>query len=119
MLEVEGSPRVGDSDSTSGLANCEDVGCSSAALIAVGVSAGMAGRDSARLLTSRSILRSIRNCPGSRDAKGTHVDNHLTGVDGLYIWRQAGEPGKLHLWLVSYERIALVAHYSAPWPAIS
>jgi hypothetical protein len=53
------------------------------------------------------------------DAKGTHVDNHLTGVDGLYVWREAGEPGKLHLWLVSYERIALVAHYSAPWPAAS
>lgn len=51
------------------------------------------------------------------DAKGTHVDNHLTGVDGLYAWREAGEPGQLHLWLVSYERIALVAHYSANWPA--
>jgi hypothetical protein len=50
------------------------------------------------------------------DAKGNHLDNHLTGVDGVYVWREAGSPGRLHLWLVSYERIALVAHYSAPWP---
>jgi hypothetical protein len=50
------------------------------------------------------------------DAKGNHLDNHLTGVDGLYVWREAGSPGRIHLWLVSYERIALVAHYSAPWP---
>lgn len=51
------------------------------------------------------------------DAKNNHVDNHLTGVDGLYAWREAGDPGRLHVWLVSYERIALVAHYSAPWPS--
>ncbi len=49
------------------------------------------------------------------DAKANHVDNHLTGVDGLYAWRDA--EGRLHLWLVSYERIALVAHLSARWPA--
>ena len=53
------------------------------------------------------------------DPKGNQVDNHLTGVDGLYAWHEAGEPGKLHLWLVSYERIALVAHYSVPWPLAS
>jgi hypothetical protein len=53
------------------------------------------------------------------DAKDNHLDTHLTGVDGLYVWREAGgsgAPDTLHLWLVSYERIALVAHYSAPWP---
>lgn len=50
------------------------------------------------------------------DAKGNHVDNHLTGVDGVYAWRDAGDPGRLHLWFVSYERIALVAHFSARWP---
>jgi hypothetical protein len=50
------------------------------------------------------------------DAKGNHVDNHLTGVDGLYAWREAGNPGQLHLWLVGYERIALVAHLSTRWP---
>jgi hypothetical protein len=53
------------------------------------------------------------------DAKGNHVDNHLTGVDGVYIWRDAGDPGRLHLWLVGYERIALVAHLTARWPAAS
>ena len=53
------------------------------------------------------------------DEKGNHVDNHLTGVDGLYAWRQAGDPGALHLWLVGYERIVLIAHLSARWPAAS
>ena len=51
------------------------------------------------------------------DAQGRHLDNHFAGVDGVYAWREAGEPGRLHLWLVSYERIAFVAHLSAPWPA--
>ena len=51
------------------------------------------------------------------DARGNHIDNHLTGVDGVYAWRDAGNPGRLHLWLVGYERIALVAHLSARWPA--
>lgn len=45
------------------------------------------------------------------DEAGRHVDNHLTGVDGLYAWRDTA--GRLHLWLVGYERIALVAHLSA------
>jgi hypothetical protein len=48
------------------------------------------------------------------DAKGNNVDNHLTGVDGLYAWRDAA--GNIHLWLLSYERIAFVAHLSARWP---
>ncbi len=48
------------------------------------------------------------------DAEGRHVDNHTTGVDGLYAWRGAGD--QLHLWLLSYERIAFVAHLSARWP---
>ncbi|MGE5277598.1 MAG: hypothetical protein ACM3SU_11430 [Acidobacteriota bacterium] len=50
------------------------------------------------------------------DARRNHVDNHLAGVDGIYAWRDAGEPGRLHLWLVGYERIALVSHLSARWP---
>ena len=48
------------------------------------------------------------------DAAGNHVDNHLTGVDGLYAWRDASN--SIHLWLVSYERIAFVAHVSAKLP---
>jgi hypothetical protein len=54
------------------------------------------------------------------DAKNNHLDNHLTGVDGMYVWREAGSagaPDTLHIWLVSYERIALVAHFSGRWPA--
>jgi hypothetical protein len=49
------------------------------------------------------------------DAQGNHVDNHTTGVDGLYVWRDSSD--LLHLWLVGYERIALVAHLSARWPS--
>ena len=49
------------------------------------------------------------------DAKGTHVDNHFAGVDGVYVWREGGAKESVHLWLVSYERIAFVAHLSAPW----
>ena len=48
------------------------------------------------------------------DASSNHVDNHLTGIDGLYAWRDTA--GQIHLWLVSYERIALVAHLSAKLP---
>ena len=49
------------------------------------------------------------------DAKGNLVDNHLAGVDGIYLWKQAGKPDLLHVWVVGYERIAFVAHFSAPW----
>jgi len=53
------------------------------------------------------------------DAKDNHLDNHFAGVDGMYVWREAakpGEQGRLHIWLVSYERIALVAHVSGACP---
>lgn len=53
------------------------------------------------------------------DAKGNHIDTHLAGVDGLYACRERGEPGRLHIWLVSYERIALIAHFSTLWPGVS
>ena len=53
------------------------------------------------------------------DPQGNHIDNHLTGVDGVYVWREAGDPGLLHLWLVGYERIAFVAHLSASWPNVA
>ncbi len=49
------------------------------------------------------------------DAKGNHVDNHFAGIDGVYVWRESGAKEAVHLWLVSYERIAFVAHLSAPW----
>jgi hypothetical protein len=49
------------------------------------------------------------------DAKGNLVDNHHAGLDRVYLWRQAGTPDRLHLYLVSYERIALVGHLSFAW----
>lgn len=50
------------------------------------------------------------------DAKGDHLDNHHIGIDRVYLWREAGTPDRLHLYLVSYERIALVGHLSFAWP---
>jgi len=50
------------------------------------------------------------------DAQGDLVDNHHAGLDRVYLWREAGSPGRLHLYLVSYERIALVGHLSFAWP---
>jgi len=49
------------------------------------------------------------------DGKGNNVDNHHAGLDRVYLWREAGDAGRLHLYLVSYERILLAAHYSLPW----
>ncbi|HEX4961700.1 MAG TPA: hypothetical protein VF173_12730 [Thermoanaerobaculia bacterium] len=51
------------------------------------------------------------------DAKGNLVDNHHAGLDRVYLWREAGAPDRLHLYLVSYERIALVSHLSMAVPA--
>jgi hypothetical protein len=50
------------------------------------------------------------------DAQGNLVDNHHAGLDRIYVWREAGSPDRLHLYLVSYERIALVGHLSFSWP---
>ena len=49
------------------------------------------------------------------DAKGALLDNHFGGMDGIYLWRDAGKPGNLHVWLCGYERIAFAAHFSTPW----
>jgi len=49
------------------------------------------------------------------DAKGNNVDNHHAGLDRVYLWREAGEADALHLYLVSYERILLAAHYGLLW----
>lgn len=43
---------------------------------------------------------------------GKHVDNHLTGVDRIFCWNEQGKT--LHLYLVGYERIAVVSHLSLP-----
>jgi len=39
---------------------------------------------------------------------GKHVDNHQAGVDRVFCWNEGGR--LLHLYLVGYERIAVVAH---------
>lgn len=39
---------------------------------------------------------------------GKQLDNHSRGVDRVFCWREKG--GRLHLYLVGYERIAVVAH---------
>jgi hypothetical protein len=43
---------------------------------------------------------------------GKHVDNHQAGVDRVFCWAEQG--GKLHVYLVGYERIAVVAHMVVP-----
>lgn len=52
------------------------------------------------------------------DGKGNNVDNHQKLGDRVYLWREAGSAGAsdtLHLWIVGYERIAIVGHLVAPW----
>jgi len=39
---------------------------------------------------------------------GKQLDNHSRGVDRVFCWRDEG--GKLHLYLIGYERILSVAH---------
>lgn len=40
------------------------------------------------------------------DGNGKHLDNHTAGVDRAFVWRDANA---FHLYLVGYERIAIVA----------
>ena len=46
---------------------------------------------------------------------GKNIDNHRAGVDRVFAWQEAGDAGRLHLYLVGYERIAVVGHLSVPW----
>ena len=50
------------------------------------------------------------------DAHGALADNHFGGVDGIYLWKDAASPARLHVWVVGYERIAFVAHASVVTP---
>lgn len=52
------------------------------------------------------------------DRAGVHVDNHFGGLDRVYLWRQTGPKrgaDTLHVWLIGYERIAVIAHYTLPF----
>lgn len=45
---------------------------------------------------------------------GKHVDNHQTGVDRVFLWSEGGATPRLHVYLVGYERIAVVSHLVLP-----
>ena len=49
------------------------------------------------------------------DKDGKNVDNHKAGIDRVFVWREEGAAPKLHLYLVGYERIAVVGHLTMPW----
>jgi len=46
------------------------------------------------------------------DQDGKQLDNHSRGIDRVFCWREKG--GRLHLYLVGYERIAVVGHLVVP-----
>lgn len=45
------------------------------------------------------------------DAEDRWLDSHAVGIDGPLLHWDAAEPNTLHLWLLSFERHALVGHY--------
>jgi hypothetical protein len=50
------------------------------------------------------------------DDDGEHVDNHRAGMDRVYLWREDAQTDRLHVLVVGYERIAIVAQYALDWP---
>lgn len=45
------------------------------------------------------------------DAKDNWLDSHKIGIDGPLLHRDADNPNLIHVWLLSFERHALVGHY--------
>ncbi|MBT8220362.1 MAG: hypothetical protein KJP00_11075 [Bacteroidia bacterium] len=45
------------------------------------------------------------------DENGNYLDSHAVGIDGPIIHRDAQDQDIIHIWLLSYERHALVGHY--------
>lgn len=45
------------------------------------------------------------------DEKGRFLDSHHTGIDGPLMHFTDSEKNELHIWLLSFERHALVGHY--------
>lgn len=45
------------------------------------------------------------------DGEGKWIDSHDVGIDGPLMHRDAQDPSILHLWILSFERHALVGHY--------
>ncbi len=46
------------------------------------------------------------------DAQDHWIDHHSTAVDGPVLHRDADDPGLVHLYLLSYERHTLIAHFT-------
>lgn len=51
------------------------------------------------------------------DARDRWIDHHSVGVDGPLLHRDAGDPSVLHLYLLAYERHALLNHFVITCPA--
>lgn len=43
--------------------------------------------------------------------KNKWINHHEIAIDGSYLFLDKNQPNRLHLYLVSYERHAVVAHY--------
>jgi hypothetical protein len=50
------------------------------------------------------------------DAKDRWLDHHAIGVDGPLLHRDATDPTLIHLYLLGYERHALLNHFVIPCP---
>lgn len=45
------------------------------------------------------------------DENGNWLDSHYIGIDGPLLHLDKDDPNKLHVWILSFERHALIAHY--------
>ena len=45
------------------------------------------------------------------DGDNRWLDSHKIGVDGPVLYRDVANPNRIHVWLLSFERHALVGHY--------
>ena len=45
------------------------------------------------------------------DENGNWLDSHYVGIDGPLLHWDKNDPTKLHVWVLSFERHALIAHY--------
>jgi hypothetical protein len=50
------------------------------------------------------------------DAQNRWIDHHAVGVDGPLLHRDADNPSLIHLYLLSYERHALLNHFVITCP---
>lgn len=50
------------------------------------------------------------------DAQDLWLDSHAIGMDGPLMHWDADVPGRLHVWMLSFERHALIGHYVLDFP---